>query len=70
MQRLFSSEKVMHEDHSLPNLNGVKDLRLLSDQFMKECEDGSWIRMPSYLHIIINSLKGLKTSKPLLMIPS
>ncbi|KAL1765557.1 acyl-coenzyme A thioesterase THEM4, partial [Sigmodon hispidus] len=40
--RLFSSEKVIHKDYGLPNLSWSKDLRLLFDQFMKECEDGSW----------------------------
>lgn len=37
---------------------------------MKKHEDGSWIHMPSYLHIVINLLKGIKTAKPLLVIPS
>lgn len=69
-QRLFSSEKVIHEDHSLPNLSWSKDLRLLSDQFMKKCEEGSWTCRPLYRHIIINLLKGIKTSKPVFMIPS
>lgn len=46
--RLFSSEKVIHKDYGLPNPSWSKDLRLLFDQFMKKCEDGSWKRLPSY----------------------
>ncbi|KAM7054777.1 acyl-coenzyme A thioesterase THEM4 isoform 3-T3 [Molossus nigricans] len=37
-----------HEDHSLPKPSWSKDMRLLFDQFMKKCEDGSWIHLPSY----------------------
>ncbi|XP_029331398.1 acyl-coenzyme A thioesterase THEM4 [Mus caroli] len=47
-RRLFSSEKVIPKDYALPNPSWTKDLRLLFDQFMKKCEDGSWKRMPSH----------------------
>lgn len=47
-RRLFSSEKVVRKDYALPNPSWTKDLRLLFDQFMKKCEDGSWKRLPSY----------------------
>nr|BAE24206.1 unnamed protein product [Mus musculus] len=47
-RRLFSSEKVIRKDYALPNPSWTKDLRLLFDQFMKKCEDGSWKRMPSH----------------------
>ncbi|KAB1261026.1 Acyl-coenzyme A thioesterase THEM4, partial [Camelus dromedarius] len=45
--RSFSTEKVIHKDRSLPNPSWSKDLRLLFDQFMKKCEDGSWKHLPS-----------------------
>ncbi|CAI9151469.1 unnamed protein product [Rangifer tarandus platyrhynchus] len=48
--RLFSAEKVIHTDCALPNPSWSKDLKLLFDQFMKKCEDGSWERLPSYRH--------------------
>ncbi|XP_047373739.1 acyl-coenzyme A thioesterase THEM4 [Sciurus carolinensis] len=47
-RRSFSSEKFIHKDYALPNPSWSKDLRLLFDQFMKKCEDGSWKRLPSY----------------------
>ncbi|XP_019484499.1 PREDICTED: acyl-coenzyme A thioesterase THEM4 [Hipposideros armiger] len=47
-QRLFSSEEVIPKDRSLPNPSWNKELRLLFEQFMKKCEDGSWTHMPSY----------------------
>ncbi|XP_014647330.1 PREDICTED: acyl-coenzyme A thioesterase THEM4 [Ceratotherium simum simum] len=46
--RLFSSEEVILKDYSVPNPSWSKDLRLLYDQYMKKCEDGSWKRLPSY----------------------
>uniref|UniRef100_A0A2K6AR81 Acyl-coenzyme A thioesterase THEM4 n=1 Tax=Macaca nemestrina TaxID=9545 RepID=A0A2K6AR81_MACNE len=48
--RSFSSEEVILKDYSVPNPSWNKDLRLLFDQFMKKCEDGSWKRLPSYKH--------------------
>ncbi|XP_040854852.1 acyl-coenzyme A thioesterase THEM4 [Ochotona curzoniae] len=50
--RLFSSEKDTLRDYSLPNPSWNKDIRLLFDQFMKKCEDGSWKRLPSYRHSV------------------
>ncbi|XP_021052410.1 acyl-coenzyme A thioesterase THEM4 [Mus pahari] len=47
-RRLFSSEKVIRKDYALPNPSWTQDLRLLFDQFMKKCEDGSWKRLPSH----------------------
>ncbi|XP_062048258.1 acyl-coenzyme A thioesterase THEM4 isoform X2 [Lepus europaeus] len=47
-RRPFSSEKAIQKDYSLPNPSWTKDIRLLYDQFMKKCEDGSWKRLPSY----------------------
>ncbi|XP_059886043.1 acyl-coenzyme A thioesterase THEM4 [Delphinus delphis] len=47
-RRWFSTEKVIPKDYALPNPSWSKDLRLLFDQFMKKCEDGSWERLPSY----------------------
>ncbi|KAM9685892.1 acyl-coenzyme A thioesterase THEM4 isoform 2-T2 [Trichechus inunguis] len=44
----FSFEEVTQKDHALPKPSWSKDLRLLFDQFMKKCEDGSWERLPSY----------------------
>lgn len=38
----------IRKDYALPNPSWTKDLRLLFDQFMKKCEDGSWKRMPSH----------------------
>uniref|UniRef100_A0A9L0I8U5 Thioesterase superfamily member 4 n=1 Tax=Equus asinus TaxID=9793 RepID=A0A9L0I8U5_EQUAS len=49
--RLFSSEKFIDKDRSLPNPSWSKEIRLLFDQFMKKCEDGSWKRVPSYRYI-------------------
>ncbi|XP_057564407.1 acyl-coenzyme A thioesterase THEM4 [Hippopotamus amphibius kiboko] len=45
--RSFSTEKVIRKDFALPNPSWSKDLRLLFDEFMKKCEDGSWERSPS-----------------------
>ncbi|XP_070252730.1 acyl-coenzyme A thioesterase THEM4 [Myotis yumanensis] len=50
-RRLLSSEKVSDKNHSLPKPCWSKDMRLLFDQFMKKCEDGSWIHLPSYEYI-------------------
>ncbi|XP_028010080.2 acyl-coenzyme A thioesterase THEM4 isoform X1 [Eptesicus fuscus] len=50
-RRLLSFEKVFDKDHSLPKPCWSKDMRLLFDQFMKKCEDGSWILLPSYEYI-------------------
>ncbi|XP_006168458.1 acyl-coenzyme A thioesterase THEM4 [Tupaia chinensis] len=46
--RSFSSEKDILVDFALPNPSWSQDIRLLFDQFMKKCEDGSWKRLPSY----------------------
>uniref|UniRef100_A0A8C5NWQ8 Acyl-coenzyme A thioesterase THEM4 n=1 Tax=Jaculus jaculus TaxID=51337 RepID=A0A8C5NWQ8_JACJA len=46
--RSFSSEKDIHKDYAVPNPTWSEDLRLLYEQFMKKCEDGSWERLPSY----------------------
>ncbi|XP_036045168.1 acyl-coenzyme A thioesterase THEM4 isoform X3 [Onychomys torridus] len=59
--RLFSSEKVIHKDYGLPNPSWSKDLRLLFDQFMKKCEDGSWKRLPSYRQNPIQTFKEFQT---------
>ncbi|XP_055971753.1 acyl-coenzyme A thioesterase THEM4 [Sorex fumeus] len=49
-RRSFSSEQVTQEDRSLPNKCWNQDLKLLFEQFMKKCEDGSWERLSSYNH--------------------
>ncbi|KAM9690629.1 acyl-coenzyme A thioesterase THEM4 isoform 1-T1 [Dama dama] len=59
--RLFSAEKVIHKDWALPNPSWSKDLKLLFDQFMKKCEDGSWKRLPSYRHISTQIREDFKT---------
>ncbi|XP_051054910.1 acyl-coenzyme A thioesterase THEM4 [Phodopus roborovskii] len=59
--RLFSSEKVIRKDYGLPNPSWSKDLRLLFDQFMKKCEDGSWKRLPSYRQNPTQILKDFQT---------
>ncbi|XP_005357083.1 acyl-coenzyme A thioesterase THEM4 [Microtus ochrogaster] len=59
--RLFSSEKVIPKDYGLPNPSWSKDLRLLFDQFMKKCEDGSWKRLPSYRQNPTQTLKDFQT---------
>lgn len=59
--RLFSSEKVIHKDYGLPNPSWSKDLRLLFDQFMKKCEDGSWKRLPSYKQNPVQTFKEFQT---------
>ncbi|CAO2599072.1 Acyl-coenzyme A thioesterase THEM4 [Lemmus lemmus] len=59
--RLFSSEKVIPKDYGLPNASWSKDLRLLFDQFMKKCEDGSWKRLPSYRQNPTQILKDFQT---------
>ncbi|KAB0363281.1 hypothetical protein FD754_007437, partial [Muntiacus muntjak] len=66
--RLFSAEKVIHKDWALPNPSWSKDLKLLFDQFMKKCEDGSWKRLPSYQHRSTQISEDFKTyflDKPL-----
>ncbi|XP_006900204.1 PREDICTED: acyl-coenzyme A thioesterase THEM4 [Elephantulus edwardii] len=47
LPRSFSSE-VTEKDLALPQPSWSKDIRLLFDQYMKKCEDGSWERLPSY----------------------
>ncbi|OBS76128.1 hypothetical protein A6R68_17419 [Neotoma lepida] len=59
--RLFSSEKVIQKDYSLPNPSWSKDLRFLFDQFMKKCEDGSWKRLPSYRQNPTETFKDFQT---------
>uniref|UniRef100_A0A8W4F7H0 Uncharacterized protein n=1 Tax=Sus scrofa TaxID=9823 RepID=A0A8W4F7H0_PIG len=46
--RSFSTEDVIHKDYALPNPSWSKGLRLLFDQHMKKCDDGSWRRLPSH----------------------
>lgn len=60
-QRLFASEEVVPKDRSLPNPSWNKDLRLLFEQFMKKCEDGSWTHMPSYSYTNSQIAQGFKT---------
>ncbi|XP_055260000.1 acyl-coenzyme A thioesterase THEM4 isoform X3 [Moschus berezovskii] len=60
-KRLFSTEKVIHKDWSLPNPSWSKDFKLLFDQFMKKCEDGSWERLPSYKHRSTQKSEDFKT---------
>ncbi|XP_028645611.1 acyl-coenzyme A thioesterase THEM4 isoform X1 [Grammomys surdaster] len=60
-RRLSSSEKVIHKDYALPNPSWTKDLRLLFDQFMKKCEDGSWKRLPSYRQNPTQALQEFQT---------
>uniref|UniRef100_A0A8C5XZ19 Acyl-coenzyme A thioesterase THEM4 n=1 Tax=Microcebus murinus TaxID=30608 RepID=A0A8C5XZ19_MICMU len=38
-----------------------KDLRLLFDQFMKKCEDGSWKCLPLYKHGSLQRIQDFKT---------
>ncbi|XP_032320149.1 acyl-coenzyme A thioesterase THEM4 isoform X2 [Camelus ferus] len=68
LRRSFSTEKVIHKDHSLPNPSWSKDLRLLFDQFMKKCEDGSWKHLPSSECKVPQRIHSFKTyfldSKP------
>ncbi|XP_012870466.1 PREDICTED: acyl-coenzyme A thioesterase THEM4 [Dipodomys ordii] len=59
--RSFSSEKVTHKDHAVPNPSWSKDLRFLFDQFMKKCEDGSWKRLSSYRKLPPEHLKDFQT---------
>ncbi|KAM8816770.1 acyl-coenzyme A thioesterase THEM4 isoform 2-T2 [Rhynchonycteris naso] len=44
----FPLKNIVHENHSLPKPCWSKDMRLLFDQMMKKCEDGSWICFPSH----------------------
>ncbi|XP_069334859.1 acyl-coenzyme A thioesterase THEM4 isoform X1 [Eulemur rufifrons] len=44
--RSFSSKKVVYKDFSIPNPSWRRDIRLLFDEFMKKCEDGSWKCLP------------------------
>lgn len=60
-RRLFSTEKVIHKDWALPNPSWSKDLKLLFDQFMKKCEDGSWERLPSYKRRSTQESEDFKT---------
>ncbi|XP_036916244.1 acyl-coenzyme A thioesterase THEM4 [Sturnira hondurensis] len=46
--RSLGFETVFPKDCSLPKPSWSKDMRLLFDQFMKKCEDGSWTLLPSY----------------------
>ncbi|XP_063482442.1 acyl-coenzyme A thioesterase THEM4 [Symphalangus syndactylus] len=59
--RSFSSEEVILKDCSVPNPGWNKDLRLLFDQFMKKCEDGSWKRLPSYKRTPTERIQDFKT---------
>ncbi|XP_005541902.3 acyl-coenzyme A thioesterase THEM4 isoform X1 [Macaca fascicularis] len=59
--RSFSSEEVILKDYSVPNPSWNKDLRLLFDQFMEKCEDGSWKRLPSYKRIPAEKIQDFKT---------
>ncbi|KAI4082675.1 thioesterase superfamily member 4 [Homo sapiens] len=59
--RSFSSEEVILKDCSVPNPSWNKDLRLLFDQFMKKCEDGSWKRLPSYKRTPTEWIQDFKT---------
>ncbi|XP_007975344.2 acyl-coenzyme A thioesterase THEM4 isoform X4 [Chlorocebus sabaeus] len=59
--RSFSSEEAILKDYSVPNPSWNKDLRLLFDQFMKKCEDGSWKRLPSYKRIPAEKIQDFKT---------
>ncbi|XP_045672337.1 acyl-coenzyme A thioesterase THEM4 isoform X1 [Phyllostomus hastatus] len=47
-RRSLFLEADFHKDSSLPKPSWSKDMRLLFDQFMKKCEDGSWTRLPFY----------------------
>ncbi|XP_007949178.2 acyl-coenzyme A thioesterase THEM4 [Orycteropus afer afer] len=47
-RRSFSSEEATQKDQALPNPSWSKEIRLLFDQFMKKCEDGTWKRFPSH----------------------
>lgn len=60
-RRLFSTEKVIHKDWALPNPSWSKDLKLLFDQFMKKCEDGSWEPLPSYKRRSTQESEDFKT---------
>ncbi|KAL1764030.1 acyl-coenzyme A thioesterase THEM4, partial [Sigmodon hispidus] len=53
--------KVIHKDYGLPNPSWSKDLRLLFDQFMKKCEDGSWKHLSSYRQNRTQTLKDFQT---------
>ncbi|XP_075418284.1 acyl-coenzyme A thioesterase THEM4 [Tenrec ecaudatus] len=66
LPRLFSSEEVSLKDQALPKPSWSKEIRLLFDQFMKKCEDGSWERLPSYRCPALNiqNLETSFTSKP------
>uniref|UniRef100_A0A2K6GU60 Acyl-coenzyme A thioesterase THEM4 n=1 Tax=Propithecus coquereli TaxID=379532 RepID=A0A2K6GU60_PROCO len=60
--RSFSSEKVVYKDFSIPNPSWNKDIRLLFDQFMKKCEDGSWKCLPSCKYRSSQRIQDFKTS--------
>ncbi|XP_045039041.2 acyl-coenzyme A thioesterase THEM4 [Desmodus rotundus] len=47
-RRSLFFEAIFPKDCSLPKPSWSKDLRLLFDQFMKKCEDGSWTPLPFY----------------------
>ncbi|KAF5916227.1 hypothetical protein HPG69_010586 [Diceros bicornis minor] len=59
-ERLLSSEEVILKDYSVPNPSWSKDLRLLYDQYMKKCEDGSWKRLPSYRDVAVQETEDFK----------
>ncbi|XP_012667212.1 acyl-coenzyme A thioesterase THEM4 isoform X1 [Otolemur garnettii] len=59
--RPFSFEKIVYKDCSIPNPSWNKDIRLLFDQFMQKCEDGSWTRLPSYRRGSTESIQDFKT---------
>ncbi|XP_005414594.1 PREDICTED: acyl-coenzyme A thioesterase THEM4 [Chinchilla lanigera] len=60
-RRSFASEEVVDKDCALPNPSWSKDLRLLFDQFMKKCEEGSWKRLPSYKRSSTQNFKDFRT---------
>uniref|UniRef100_A0A2K6GUA3 Thioesterase superfamily member 4 n=1 Tax=Propithecus coquereli TaxID=379532 RepID=A0A2K6GUA3_PROCO len=62
--RSFSSEKVVYKDFSIPNPSWNKDIRLLFDQFMKKCEDGSWKCLPSCKYRSSQRIQDFKTFLP------
>ncbi|XP_012588696.1 PREDICTED: acyl-coenzyme A thioesterase THEM4 [Condylura cristata] len=63
-RKSFSTEKVTLKDRSLPNPSWSKDLRLLFDQFMKKCEDGSWEYLPFYTSKSSHRSQDLKNRCP------
>ncbi|XP_053526382.1 acyl-coenzyme A thioesterase THEM4 isoform X2 [Artibeus jamaicensis] len=60
-QRSFVFETVIHKDPSLPKPSWSKDMRLLFDQFMKKCEDGSWTLLPFYSYKRLQNVQDFIT---------